>query len=109
MAARRAVRSAVNGRADWSEAHMRYLRHLSMPSEAHGIVLEEYIQAIDSARERVARMKKSLIELLGEWEWEPVVRALMAFKGLSSFVGLCVEASHWMGRSAAEQSRKSRP
>jgi transposase len=78
------------GRADWSEAHMRYLRHLSMPTSAHGIVLEEYLQAIDASRERVERMKESLIELLGEWEWEPVVRALMAFKGFQEVAAMTI-------------------
>ena len=36
------------GKSNWTPAHMRYLRELVMPHDAHKIVLEEYMQAIDT-------------------------------------------------------------
>jgi hypothetical protein len=63
------------GKSKWSAAHMRYLRELVMPHDAQKIVLEEYLQAIDTGTERVARLVDKMKELLKGWEWEPVVRA----------------------------------
>ena len=60
---------------------MRYLRDLTLPNDAHNIVLEKYMQAIDTCIERVLRLANQLKEILKNWEWQPVVRALMACKG----------------------------
>ena len=60
---------------------MRYLRELTMPTDAQKIVLEAYIQAIDLCESRVTQLKEKLIELLQDWEWKPVVDALMGCKG----------------------------
>lgn len=60
---------------------MRYLRSLTLPNEAHKIVLEEYIQAIDMCTERVSRLADKLKDLLDSWERQPMVKALMACKG----------------------------
>ena len=78
------------GRSKWSAAHMRYLRELVMPHDAQKIVLEEYIQAIDTGTERVARLVERMKQLLEGWEWEPVVRALMACKGFQEVAAMTV-------------------
>lgn len=83
---------SYTGKAHWGEAHMRYLRHLSIPTEAHQVVLEEYIQALDACRERVARLTERMIDLLDGWEWEPVVRAVMAFKGFQEVAAMTIVA-----------------
>jgi transposase len=69
------------GRSNWTTAHMNYLRHLTLPDANQKIVLEEYIQAIDAAEERVARLEEKMDDLLKDWEWKPIAHALMAFKG----------------------------
>jgi len=79
-----------SGKTNWTPAHMRYLRHLTLPNDAHKIVLEEYMQAIDTGIERVARLTDKLKELLKDWEWEPVVRALMACKGFQETAAMTV-------------------
>jgi len=78
------------GRSKWSAAHMRYLRELVMPHDAQKIVLEEYIQAIDTGTERVARLVERMKQLLEGSEWEPVVRALMACKGFQEVAAMTV-------------------
>ena len=70
-----------SGSARWSAAHMRYLRELTMPTDAQKVVLEFYIQTIDLYESRVTQLKDKLIELLQDWEWKPVVDALMGCKG----------------------------
>ena len=78
------------GKSKWSAAHMRYLRELVMPHDAQKIVLEEYMQAIDTGIERVARLADRMKQLLGGWEWEPIVRALMACKGFQEIAAMTV-------------------
>jgi len=78
------------GKANWGPVHMGYLRDLSMPNEALKIVIEEYILAIDAAKQRVDRIKSHLKELLKTWEWKPVVKALMACKGFQEVAAMTV-------------------
>lgn len=66
---------------NWTAKHMRYLRHLVLPDSNQKGVLEEYIQAVDSGVERVARLETKMRELLEGWEWKTVAKALMAMKG----------------------------
>ena len=81
---------SYEGGANWGTAHMNYLRKLKLPTHAHQIVLEEYIQAIDAARDRVARLFENMKELLGDWEWQPVVRALMALRGFQEVTAMTI-------------------
>jgi transposase len=69
------------GKANWSQPHMRYLRELVLPHPAMKTILEEYLQSIDSAQERVQRIELSLLALLEDWRLQPAVEALMALKG----------------------------
>jgi transposase len=77
-----------SGKTRWTPGHMRYLRHLVLPDDAQKIVLEEYIQAIDSAIERRARLADKMKQLLLAWEWKPVVDALMACKGFQEVAAM---------------------
>lgn len=79
-----------SGRANWSEPHMRYLRHLSLDSPAQQVVLEEYLLAIDSCAHRVERLTDKMKEILDDWEWKSVVDALMAFKGFKEVAAMTV-------------------
>jgi transposase len=69
------------GKANWSQPHMRYLRELVLPHPAMKIILEEYLQGIDAAHERVQRIEASMLTLLETWRLKPAVQALMAFRG----------------------------
>jgi len=69
------------GKANWSQAHMRYLRELVFPHPAMKAILEEYLQGIDAAHERVQRIEASMQTLLETWRLKPAVEALMAFRG----------------------------
>jgi len=69
------------GKANWSQAHMRYLRELVLPHPAMKTILEEYLQGIDAAHERVQRIEASMLTLLESWRLKSAVEALMAFRG----------------------------
>ena len=69
------------GKANWSQPHMRYLRELVLPHPAMKTILEEYLQGIDAAHQRVQRIEASMTILLETWRLKPAVQALMAFRG----------------------------
>jgi transposase len=69
------------GKANWSQPHMRYLRELVLPHPAMKAILEEYLQGIDAAHNRVHRIEVSMLSLLETWRLNPAVKALMAMRG----------------------------
>ena len=75
-------------KTSWSAAHMRYLRELILPHPAMKIVLEEYLQCIDAAAERIERLEVHMKALLEEWHLKPVVLALMGFKGYQTVAAM---------------------
>lgn len=75
-------------KTSWSAAHMRYLRELILPHPAMKIVLEEYLQCIDAAAERIERLEVHMKALLDEWHLKPVVLALMGFKGYQTVAAM---------------------
>lgn len=70
-----------SGKANWSEAHRRYLRELVMPLPALKSVLEEYLQAIDQSTERLTRHEELIAVQAPEWRMYPAVQALRCFRG----------------------------
>jgi transposase len=69
------------GKANWSQAHLRYLRELVLPHPAMKTILEEYLQGIDAANDRVGRIQDAMQTLLESWRLKPAVQALMALRG----------------------------
>lgn len=70
-----------DGKTHWTEAHKRYLRHLTLPDPAHNIVLEDNLRTIDFNTERIANLEDAMLKLLEDWQRKPLVDAMMAFKG----------------------------
>jgi transposase len=70
-----------SGKANWSEAHRRYLRELVMPLPALKSVLEEYLLAIDQATERLTRHEELIAAQAPQWRMYPAVQALRCFRG----------------------------
>lgn len=78
-----------SGGSNWTEAHMRYLRKLSLPSNAHKIVRDEYLMAIDAAQERVNRFDQHLEDLYNEWEqaeWAKAIQGMKGFRLIGSMI-----------------------
>src|SRR6266516_3746086 len=76
------------GKSSWSAAHERYLRELVLPHPAMKVILEEYLQGIGAASERIARCEAAMRELLEQWRLVPAVRALMAMKGFRTVAAM---------------------
>jgi transposase len=76
------------GKSSWSAAHERYLRELVLPHPAMKVILEEYLQAIAAAGERIERCEVGMRDLLEKWRLAPAVRALMAMKGFQTVAAM---------------------
>jgi transposase len=76
------------GKANWSQPHLRYLRELVLPHPAMKVILEEYLQGIDAAHDRVQRLEASMQALLADWRLKPAVEALMALRGFQLVAAL---------------------
>lgn len=76
------------GKTNWTQAHMNYLRKLRMPHPAQQLVVEEYVMAVDAGVERVARIEQQMKDFLPKWEREPFVRALMSFRGFQEVAAM---------------------
>jgi len=76
------------GKANWSQPHLRYLRELVLPHPAMKAILEEYLQGMDAAQERVQRLEASMLNLLDTWRLQPAVEALMAFRGFQQVAAM---------------------
>jgi transposase len=76
------------GKANWSAPHMRYLRELVLPHPAMKAILEEYLQGIDAAHQRVQRVEASMVSLLDTWRLKAAVHALMAFRGFQQVAAI---------------------
>ena len=76
------------GKSSWTAAHERYLRELVLPHPAMKVILEEYLQAIAAAGERIGRCEAGMRELLEQWRLAPAVRALMAMKGFQTVAAM---------------------
>ena len=69
------------GKANWTEAHMRYLRELVLAHPSQKLILEEYIQRIDALEQQIRRIEDQMRELLQNWQRKPLVEALMGMRG----------------------------
>jgi transposase len=69
------------GKANWSEAHQRYLRELTLPLPTLKSVLEEYLLAITEATQRLTRHEELIAAQVPPWRMYPAVQALMCLRG----------------------------
>jgi len=70
------------GKANWSEAHQRYLRELVLPLPALKAVLEEYLLTIAQRVAQVARLDDLIAAQVPQWKLYPAVQALMGLRGV---------------------------
>ena len=80
------------GRADWNDAHRRYLAKVVCPTPAQQIVFQESVRAVDEQVDRVQRLEAELLECAPAWRLYPVVHALQALRGVQWLVAITVVA-----------------
>ena len=78
------------GKSSWTPSHLNYLCHLTLPDPTQSIVLEGYLQMIDSCLQRVAAFEDKMKQVLSDWQWRPIVEALMACKGFKEVAAMTI-------------------
>jgi transposase len=76
------------GKANWNEAHLRYLARVVCPTPAQQIVFQEYLRAVSEQVERLGRITTVLSEHVPSWRLAPVVAALQALRGVQNTVAV---------------------
>jgi transposase len=71
------------GKTSWTGRHLEWIRAQHFAHEAHQRVPEDYLRTMGDLGERVARLTKSIVELVETWSLRPLVKALQALRGIS--------------------------
>jgi transposase len=81
------------GRANWSPAHLRWLREMICPTPAQQIVFPEYVQTVTAQTARLQRLEHELRDQVHPWRVQPVVEALQALRGVQFTVAVTTVAA----------------
>ncbi len=71
------------GKTAWTVKHLVWIRAQQFKQEAQQRVLEDYLRTVEDQSERVARLTRSVVELVETWSLRPLVKALQALRGIS--------------------------
>ncbi len=80
------------GRADWNDAHLRYLARVVCPTPAQQIVFQEALRAVSEAADRLSRLESELRDHVSSWRLRPLVAALQALRGVQDTVAITTVA-----------------
>jgi transposase len=76
------------GKANWNDAHLRYLAKVVCPTPAQQIVFQESLRAVSEQVDRLKRLESELSEHIASWRLYPVVEALQALRGVHHTVAV---------------------
>jgi transposase len=76
----------------WGARYRRWLQEQRFEHPADQIVLQEYVEAVRLAEERLVRIERAIAEFLPGWSLAPVVEALMALRGVDLVVAVSFAA-----------------
>ena len=80
------------GKSKWTQRFNRWLADVKMEQAVQQIVLEEYVDAVKQAEERVRGLDEELRRALESWTMKPVVESLMALRGVKLVTGISLVA-----------------
>jgi transposase len=80
------------GKTSWTPAHMRWLSEIKLPHPAQQIVCQEYIDTVQTASQRVARITQQIQQQVNQWRMRPVIDALQALRGVQLIVAATLVA-----------------
>lgn len=73
---------------NWGARYRRWLQEQSFEHAADQIVLQEYVEGVRVAEERLARLDRTIEEFLPGWSLAPIVDALQALRGIDLVVAV---------------------
>lgn len=72
----------------WTMRYLRWLQEQRFDHPAHQIALQEMVEAVRIAKERVARIEAAIAEFVPSWSLGPVVQALQTLRGIDLIVAV---------------------
>jgi transposase len=72
------------GKSRWTQAHYNWLESIPFDQPYLQIVLQEYVDAVKAATQRVDDLTEQLGQALPSWSLAPVVDALVALRGVDT-------------------------
>jgi transposase len=72
-----------DGKSSWNPRHLNYLSLQKFDYPAQQIAFEELLNAIKDPADRIERLDAAIETQVKSWKREPLVRALMCFRGLA--------------------------
>ena len=81
-----------SGVRTWTQAYRRWLTTVRFDHPAQQIVLQDYIDAVTDAEQRVGRLTRQITELLPDWSMAPVATAIQAMRGMAVINAVTVVA-----------------
>lgn len=76
----------------WTRTHRAWLAGLRFEHSASQIVLQDLMDTVDAASERVARLTRQIEAQVAEWSLAPLVTALQAMRGVALIVAVTLVA-----------------
>ena len=76
----------------WNQTHYNWLEAIRFEQHYLQIVLQEYIDAVKAATQRVADMTDQMMQLLPNWCLGPVVESLVALRGIDKLSAMVLMA-----------------
>jgi transposase len=80
------------GKSKWTKTYFGWLETLRFETAAQQIVLQEYIDMVKHARQRVSAMEEEMRKALEGWTLKPVVEGLMALRGVDLIAAVTILA-----------------
>jgi len=74
----------TGGKSRWTKMHYNWLEELRFDNPLHHVVLQEYINAVKQADERLNTMNTLMAKALPDWSMAPVVYSLKALRGVDT-------------------------
>ena len=74
----------------WTQAHFAWLDGQRFDLDWQEWAFREYLDGVRAASDRVSAMTKQLHEALADWSMAPVVRSLMALRGVDTLTAMTV-------------------
>jgi transposase len=79
-------------RTRWTQTHYHWLESLRFAHDWQQVVLQEYIDAVKAASQRVADITAQMERVLPQWSLAPVVDSLIALRGIDKLAAMVLLA-----------------
>ncbi len=81
-----------SGKTRWTQTHFNWLESMRFEQPYLQVVLQEYIEAVKAATQRVTDMTDQMMQALPHWSLGPIVDSLVALRGIDKIAAMVLLA-----------------